>query len=100
MHRLILSVGCALQIVLGQANINPALRNIFTFPNNTFVENIAVRANGHLIVASPSVPTLFIIDPTVSSPTASVVHSFPVGTGPWGITELKNDVFVVVTGST
>jgi len=99
MFRLTLLAAFALQVTLGDATKVLPIRNIFTFPINTFVENIAVRSNSHLIVASPSVPTLFTIDPSAPSPDASVAHTFPEGTGPWGITEITSDKFVVVTGS-
>jgi len=99
MFRFNLLLASVLLISLGVATRDFPIRNIFKFPNNTFVENIAVRSNSHLIVTSPSVPTLFTIDPTAPSPDASVAHTFPSGTGPWGITEITNDKFVVVTGS-
>lgn len=76
----------------------PPIRNIFTFPINHFIENIAVRANGNLLITSMSVPTLFSIDPTTPSPTTTVIHTFPNGTGLMGITELTPDTFAIVTG--
>ena len=78
---------------------NPPIRNIYTFPNNTFIENIAVRANSKLVVTSMSVPTLFVIDPTVPSPSAQVVHTFPNASGLMGVTEISPNKFVVISSS-
>lgn len=79
-------------------NTPPAIRNVYTFPRNTFIENIAVRSNSKLLVTSMSVPDLFSIDPTVTTATASIVHTFGNGTGISGITEVAPDVFALVTG--
>jgi hypothetical protein len=77
----------------------PPIRNIFTFPKNHFIENIAVRANSNLLLTSMSVPHLFSIDPTAASPSATIIHTFPNGTGLMGITELTTpDTFAIVTG--
>jgi sugar lactone lactonase YvrE len=81
------------------APTNPPIRNIYTFPKNTFIENIAVRSNSQLLITSMSVPDLFLIDPTVPNPSASVVHTFPNATGISGIAEVKPDVFAVITAT-
>ncbi|CZR56290.1 uncharacterized protein PAC_06178 [Phialocephala subalpina] len=73
------------------------IRNIFTFPNNTFIENIRVRSNSDLLLTSMSVTTLFSIDPTVSTPNPSVLYTFPNATGLAGITETTPDVFAIVS---
>jgi len=76
----------------------PAIRSLYTFPPNTFIENIAVRSNSHLLLNSLSVPTLFTLDPLVPSPTPSIVHTFANGTGNAGITEISPDIFAVLNG--
>ena len=85
-------------VARGSGSDNPPIRNVFTFGPNTFIENIAVRANSNLLITSMSVPDLFSIDPTVASPSASIVHTFPNGTGLSGIAEVTPDVFALVTG--
>lgn len=75
----------------------PTVRNVFTFPPNHFIENIAVRSNSKLLITSMSVPHLFSVDPTVASPNASVVHTFSNITGISGIAETIPDVFAIVT---
>ncbi|KAK5660612.1 hypothetical protein OQA88_13176 [Cercophora sp. LCS_1] len=76
---------------------SPVIRNVFTFPPNHFIENIAVRSNSKLLITSMSVPHLFSIDPTVASPNASIVHTFSNITGISGIAETTSDVFALVT---
>lgn len=80
------------------SHISPTIRNIYTFPRNTFIENIAVRSNSNLLVTSLGVPSLFSIDPIVATPNASVVATFPNATGISGVTEISPDVFALVTG--
>lgn len=78
---------------------NAPIRPIFTFPNNTFIENIRVRSCGSLLITSMSVPTLFGIDPTASTPDASVLYTFPNATGLAGITETTADIFAIVSAT-
>ncbi|KAK4444706.1 hypothetical protein QBC34DRAFT_487637 [Podospora aff. communis PSN243] len=78
---------------------NPPIRNIHTFPKNHFIENIAVRSNGNLLITSMSVPSLFSIDPTAPTPSASTIHTFPNCTGLSGIAEITPDLFALVTGT-
>ncbi|KAH6615913.1 hypothetical protein B0J18DRAFT_292125 [Chaetomium sp. MPI-SDFR-AT-0129] len=78
---------------------NPPIRTVHTFPNNTFLENIAVRPNGHLLLTSVTVPSLFTIDPTIPNPPAPALYTFPNATGLTGITEITPDIFALVTGT-
>lgn len=78
--------------------IAPPIRNIFTFPPNTWIENIAVRPNGNLLVTSLGLPVIYTLDPTVSSPEASIAHTFSNSTGISGITEVSPDVYVAASG--
>ncbi|KAK3900103.1 hypothetical protein C8A05DRAFT_17558 [Staphylotrichum tortipilum] len=75
----------------------PPIRNIYTFPPNTFIENIAVRSNSHLLLTSMSVPDLYTLNPLLSSPTPSIVHTFPNASGISGIAEVTPDLFAVIT---
>lgn len=94
---LLVAAGAGVQA--GAAKPNPTIRNIFTFPRNHFIENIAVRANSQLLVTSMSVPHLFAINPTVMTPNATIVHTFPNSTGLAGIAEITPDLFALVTGT-
>jgi hypothetical protein len=71
-------------------NVSP----IYQFPNNgSWIENIAVRRNGQLLVTRLDVPELWSIDPKHRA--ASLLHSFSEVTSLAGITEVREDVFAI-----
>jgi len=79
------------------ASLPSALR-IASLPGN-LVENLAVRANGQILVTSstPS-PNLWQIDPLqIRKPL--LITTFPETNGTFGITEVQPDVFYVATGN-
>jgi len=67
------------------------------FPNETWVENLAVRSNGNILVTLLSSPEVWQIDPVHG--TAELVHHFPQALSVLGITELQPDVFIVAVGN-
>lgn len=76
-------------------------RTIFQFSSNgTWIENIAVRANGDLLVTLmlPDPQLYLISSPWSPSPTASLLYTFPNMTGLFGIAETSPDVFVLAGG--
>lgn len=76
-------------------------RIVHQFPNHTWLENIAVRSNGDLLVTAliPN-PALYQISrPASLSPSVSLVHNFTSVDGLLGISETKPDVFAVVGGN-
>lgn len=79
------------------------VRTVFEFPNHTYVENLAVRANGQVLVSVLTKPQLFLIDPTVPSvgqqSQAVLVHEFSGSLGVSGIVEYEPDVFACITGN-
>jgi len=78
---------------------------IHQFPNPTWVENIAVRKNGQLLLTTITGPDLYLVDPSTPalgptfSKTATLVHSFPPELSVLGITELQPDQFYVIVGN-
>jgi hypothetical protein len=79
---------------------------IHQFPKPTWVENIAIRKNGQLLVSIVTAPDLYLIDPLTSAlnptsaNTATLVHSFaPNFTTVLGITEVQPDHFYVIAGN-
>ncbi|EJD41873.1 hypothetical protein AURDEDRAFT_68231 [Auricularia subglabra TFB-10046 SS5] len=75
------------------------VRTVSRFPNGTWVENIAVRSNGHLLVTLLSAPEVWDIDP-VSGLRRLVAQFFPTpGVGAGGIAEVAPDVFAVATNN-
>lgn len=74
-----------------------AVRTIVQFPNGTWLENIAVRSNGHLLVTLLGVPEIWTVDPTTS--TKGLVARLPGMNGIFGLDELAPDVFAVAAGN-
>lgn len=74
-----------------------AIRDIVQFVNGTWVENIAVRSCGRIIVTLTNVPEVWEIDPTTQS--AELIYQFPNATGALGIAEVEPDVFAGIAGT-
>ena len=53
---------------------------IATFPPGTFLENIAVRSNGHILVSDMLSGTIHHLDPHAPNPQSTItkIHSFPL----------------------
>lgn len=75
----------------------PTVEVIHRFPNNTWVENLAVRSNGQVLITVMTTPDLYLIDPT--NPQPVLVHSFTNHLGLLGIVELRHDVFYIIAGN-
>lgn len=69
--------------------------SVHAFPVNSFIENIAVRPTGQLLLTVHNTCQLIQLDPT--SGASSVVHVFP--TGVCGIVEVEDDIFYINSGS-
>ncbi|GME63578.1 Six-bladed beta-propeller TolB-like protein [Neofusicoccum parvum] len=84
-----------------------SIHTLHQWPLGVWAENIAVRANGHLLVTfvTPSA-SVHQLDPSnppnTTDPAATLLHAFPNATQATGITELGStpDVFAVVADST
>ncbi|KAH8831056.1 hypothetical protein DL96DRAFT_806913 [Flagelloscypha sp. PMI_526] len=73
------------------------IRTVYQFDDGTFLENIAVRSNGHLLLTSVIKPVVYSLDPRDPNPT--IVFEFPNATGTTGIVEVYPDVFAVLAGA-
>jgi hypothetical protein len=74
-----------------------AIRDVVQFVNGTWVENIAVRSCGRIIVTLTNVPEVWEIDPFTRS--AELIYQFPNATGALGIAEVEPDMFAVIAGT-
>lgn len=63
------------------------VRTVFEFPKGTYVENLAVRANGQVLVTPLTEPNLLLIDPQRRGTLPTLVYTFPEALGLAGITE-------------
>ncbi|KAF4628874.1 hypothetical protein G7Y89_g9272 [Cudoniella acicularis] len=77
----------------------PVIRQLCEFPNVTWIENIAVRSNGLLLVTLFTSPSLYQIDPFQANPVPTLVASFPSALGILGIAEIEKDVFAITKGN-
>jgi len=86
-------------VVVAAPGSRDAVSILYTFTDDASPENIAVRANGDLIINSLSNGRVYTIDPTASSPTASVLAHFDpqIASGVLGIAEHAPDKFAVTT---
>lgn len=74
-----------------------AYRDVYQFANETWIENIAVRSSGDLLVTLIFEPELWQIDPQTG--TGDLVHKFTDITSVFGIAEASPDVFAVAVGN-
>lgn len=74
------------------------VETLFQFPKNgSWVDNIALRSDGSLLLTRLDVPEVWSVDTT--SGNATLAHSFPDATSCFGISEIDDDVFAVVVGN-
>lgn len=76
------------------------VRTLVTFPQGTWLENIAATNNGSLLVSEIGVANLHFINPLAKPATSKVLTTFPNANAVFGISELEPDVFAVAVGST
>ncbi|KAK4462856.1 hypothetical protein QBC42DRAFT_337973 [Cladorrhinum samala] len=85
-----------------QATHLPA-RLVTQFPSLAWLENIATRPNGDLLITelTPQPILYTIINPSSSSPVVQVIHDFSANSTQslLGITETAPDVFVLIAGT-
>jgi hypothetical protein len=74
-------------------------RDIHQFPNATFVENLAIRQNGQIIVTVLTAPELYQVDPVQTENSPALIHRIPDAIGLLGIIELQQDIFYVIAGN-
>lgn len=75
-------------------------RTVYQFANGTWVENVAVRPNGNLLVTllAPH-PDLYEIDPSTDPASATLVRRFAGYANLLGIAEARPDIFALVAAN-
>jgi hypothetical protein len=81
--------------------LNPLLptRTIYQYPSPTWIENVAVRSNGQLLLSFVTTPELHLLDPSTSPPTSTLVHRFSEVLALTGIIEVSPDKFYIAGGN-
>lgn len=78
------------------AHCTTTLDTVFQYHKNfTWIENLVVRPNGHILVTRIDKPELHSIDPEAHTDTFVHRFDYPIS-GLLGIAELKKDVYAVV----
>lgn len=88
------------ELVSPSSNQEPQVKveTLFQFPNNgSWVDNIALRPDGSLLLTRLDVPEVWSVDTTTGN--ATLAHSFQNATSCFGISEIDEDVFAVVVGN-
>ncbi|KAJ7696342.1 hypothetical protein B0H16DRAFT_1647686 [Mycena metata] len=83
-------------VVCAAASFTFPTRLVLQSPGGLFLENLAVRPNGKLLITSPESSTLHMVDPTAPNPTFDEVHTFRNVTALLGIAEVKPDVYGII----
>lgn len=81
-------------------NVEPEVQveTLYQFPNNgSWVDNIALRSDGSLLLTRLDVPEVWSVNTT--SGNATLAYSFPNATSCFGISEIDDNVFAVVVGN-
>lgn len=81
------------------APISSPTRDIYQYPAGTWAENLAVRANGQLIITRLDQPIIQLVNPFTPGKAPVTIYTFPAAAGCTGITEYAPDIFAVVTGN-
>lgn len=85
---------------MATSTLDPLLPSkvIYQFPLPSWIENLAVRSNGKLLVTFSSTPEVHHVDPI--EPTKTVlIHRFPDISGMSGIIEVDREKFYVAGGN-
>ncbi|KAL8831848.1 MAG: hypothetical protein Q9191_000637 [Dirinaria sp. TL-2023a] len=86
------------ELALLERSTHTSVAVIHQFPHNTWIENLAIRPNGQVLVTTLTSPDLYLIDPFRAGRSV-LVHSFSDHLCLLGIAELQPDVFYVITGN-
>ena len=68
---------------------------IYQFPNRTFVENLAVRPDGSILLSFITAPELYLLKPSSAKPNPQLLYRFDNATSTLGVTEISPDSFIV-----
>ncbi|KAH8646166.1 hypothetical protein BX600DRAFT_477227 [Xylariales sp. PMI_506] len=90
---------CLAHPFLERSSPASTIRQLAQFPNDTWIENIDVRANGKVLVTLFTSPELYQIDPSQHDATPVLVARIPEVLGVLGIAEIEPDVFAITGGN-
>ena len=82
-----------------QQENTPLVRKLYEYPAGTWIENIAVRPSGELLLTLLNKPQLDQLNPFLDNATPTEVHTVTGVSGLSGITEIAPDTFAVAAGN-
>jgi hypothetical protein len=77
----------------------PLVRLLYEYPDGTWLENLAVRASGELLITHIEKPRLDQFNPLQANAEPEVVHTFHSSLALSGIAEIAPDSFAVAVGN-
>ena len=83
-----------------QPDDGPVVRTLYEYPVGTWLENIAVRPSGELLITVFTKPQLVQFNPFETQSKPELIHTFPGYLAVAGIAEIAPDSFAVATGNT
>jgi hypothetical protein len=93
-----LALTAALLLSTAFASKSADVNVLYNFGNSTWAENLAVRANGQILVSRLDKPEILQVDPTgANSPITVASWDSPTMSGCLGISETTPDMFYVIT---
>lgn len=95
-HRLVSALACATAPILALA-ASVSVREVAKFPVGAWIENLAQRPSGQLLITRFDTPELWSVDP-ISGHT-DLVTSIPDVTSLLGIAEIAPDVYAIAVGN-
>jgi hypothetical protein len=78
---------------------DPRVREIFTFQDGTFIENLVVLSNGHIIFTTFDRAHVYDIDPNQLRPEPQLVAQLPNVNAASGIAEIAPDTFAITASN-
>ena len=80
------------------SNLPLPLQLVHDFPDGTWIENLAVRANGQIIATEDTKSSIYLVDPSSLEP-AILLHDFNNTASILGIVETSPDIFRLCSGN-
>lgn len=72
---------------------------IFQYNDGTFIENISILPNGHLLLAALDSPELLVLNPKATDPTVKAIATLPGVTSLAGLTPIGPGLYAVSGGN-
>lgn len=97
---IVLTIGCLFGLASATPRPNPDsyARELYQFPNETFIENVAVLSDGRLLLNTFDDGQIFILDPSSPEPEPHALVKIPGINQLTGIAQVKHNVFAVSGG--